>query len=306
MRILLTGGTGFIGSHVARTLVRDGHEVYLLLRPKTNPTRIRDVLPKVYTVSGDVLDAQALAFEIQRLQPECCIHLAWYVEAGKYLAAPQNLDFLVASIELAKALAAAGCRRLVAAGTCFEYNTDLGTLRESSATRPRHLYSACKLALYTALEAYSHNTGMEFVWLRFFYQYGPFEDPRRLVPHLVNSLLRGEVAKLTPGEQVRDFLYIEDLADAVSRVVGSKLTGAVNIGSGQPITVREIAQAIGRRLDKPDLIALGAQPYVPQDPMRIVADITKLQTETGWRPRFDLDDGLGKTIEYWKLQRINP
>ena len=67
--------------------------------------------------------------------------------------------------------------------------------------------------------------------------------------------------------------------------------------------MREIAQAIGRRLDKPDLIALGAQPYAPQDPMRVVADITKLQTETGWRPRFDLDAGLAKTIEYWKLQR---
>ena len=303
MRVLLTGATGFIGSHVARALLRDGHEIHALIRPTSDTRRIQDILPKLQTISGDVLEPASLAAHVQRLQPECCVHLAWYVEAGKYLAAPQNLDYLAASVELAKALSAAGCKRLVGAGTCFEYDTDLGTLSETSATRPRHLYSACKLALYTALEGYSRNTGMEFAWLRFFYQYGPFEDSRRLVPHLINSLLRGETAKLTPGEQVRDFLYIEDLADAVSRVVGSKLTGPVNIGSAQPITVREMALAIGRRLDKPSLIALGAQPYTPQDPMRVVADTSKLQTGTGWRPRFDLDAGLAKTIEYWKRQR---
>jgi nucleoside-diphosphate-sugar epimerase len=303
MKVLLTGATGFIGSHVARGLVRNGHEVHAVIRANSDQHRIQDLLPLLRVVNADVLDAPALAAHVQRIRPECCFHLAWYVEPGKYLSAPQNLDFLCASVELAKALAAARCRRLVAAGTCFEYDTDLGTLSESSATRPRHLYSASKLALYTALDAFARTVNLEFAWTRFFYQYGPFEDPRRLVPHVIYSLLRGETAKLTAGEQVRDFLHVEDVADAVCRVADSRLTGAVNIGSGKPVTVREIAMSIGRQLDRTDLLALGAQPYAPQEPMKVLADNTKLRQGTGWQPRFDLDAGLRQTIDWCRSQR---
>ncbi len=303
MKALLTGATGFIGSHVARGLLRDGHEVHALIRPGSSPARILDVLPSLQVISADVLDTRVLAQHVQRIQPECCIHLAWYVEPGKYLSAPQNLDYLCASVELAKALAAARCQRLVAAGTCFEYDTDLGTLSESSATRPRHLYSASKLALYTALDAFARTVNMEFAWTRFFYQYGPFEDPSRLVSHVIHSLLRGETARLTAGEQVRDFLHVEDVASAVCRVAASDLTGAVNIGSGKPVTVREIAMSIGRQLNRTDLLALGAQPYGPQEPMYILADTTKLRNGVGWQPRFDLDAGLRQTISWCKDQR---
>jgi nucleoside-diphosphate-sugar epimerase len=273
-----------------------------VILPDCDQQRIADILPSLQAVPGDVLETRALAGHIRRIQPECCIHLAWYVEPGKYLSAPQNLDFLRAGVEMARALADARCRRLVAAGTCFEYDTDLQTLSESSATRPRHLYSASKLALYTALEAFARTVNMEFAWMRFFYQYGPFEDPRRLVPHVIGCLLRGETARLTAGEQVRDFLHVEDVADAVGRVAASTLGGAVNIGSGQPVTVREIALTIARQLDRTDLLALGAQPYAPQEPMYIVADSTKLRTATGWRPRFDLDSGLRQTIDWCRSQ----
>jgi len=93
------------------------------------------------------------------------------------------------------------------------------------------------------------------------------------------------------------------VAGAVCAVARSNLTGAVNVGSGQPVTVREIAETIAALLGRPDLIALGVQPYIPGDPMHIVADNKRLRQNTDWKPQCDLETGLRETIEWWKFQR---
>ncbi|MGD0651542.1 MAG: NAD(P)-dependent oxidoreductase [Verrucomicrobiia bacterium] len=306
MKIFLTGATGLIGSHVARELLKERHEVHALVRSQSNLWRIEDInpalsgiKPALRLVHGDLLDS---SFIPPPSSFDCCIHLAWYVEPGKYLASPANLDFLCASLRLAKNFADRGCRRLVASGSCLEYDASDRPLNESSPTRPRHLYSAVKLALYHALDGFCKTADMQFAWTRFFYQYGPGEDPRRLVPTAINSLLRGQVCNLTPGDQVRDFLHVADVASAVVAVAQSRLTGAVNIGSGVPVTIREIAGTIAALLGRPDLIALGAQPYQPGDPMHIVADNKRLRQNTDWKPQCDLETGLRETIEWWRAR----
>ena len=123
-----------------------------------------------------------------------------------------------------------------------------------------------------------------------------------LCPRAINSLLRGQVCNLTPGDQVRDYLHVKDVAGAVCAVARSNLTGAVNVGSGQPVTVREIALRIGEQLGRADLIALGAQPYIPGDPMHIVADNTRLRQNTDWKPQCDLETGLRETIKWWRAR----
>jgi len=137
--------------------------------------------------------------------------------------------------------------------------------------------------------------------VRFFYQYGPHEDPRRLVPVIINSLLNGEEVKLVPGDRTRDYLYIEDVASAVCAVVQSDVTGSVNIASGLPTTVRDIALKISHLLNRTDLIKIGALPYSAGEPMHLLADNTKLRG-TGWKPLVNLEDGLRQTVEWWKSQ----
>jgi nucleoside-diphosphate-sugar epimerase len=136
--------------------------------------------------------------------------------------------------------------------------------------------------------------------VRFFYQYGPYEDPRRLMPVVINKLLQGQEAKLVIGDRLRDYLHIEDVASAVCAVTQSKLTGAVNIGSGVRMTVREIALKIGELFDRVDLIKLGAFPDSPTEPMHLLADNTKLREGTSWKPSYDLENGLRQTIDWWK------
>ncbi len=293
MKVLVTGAAGFIGSHIARQLVRTGHEVHALVRPQTDLWRIEDIRDSLRVVQGDLLDP---SFILHSPSFEACIHLAWYVEPGKYLHSPLNKDWVEASLRLARHLKDTGCRRFVAAGTCFEYATSKPPQSESTPTTPSTVYVQSKLELFRALQS----IGMDFAWVRFFYQYGPYEDPRRLMPVIINLLRRGEEAKLVPGDRIRDYLHIEDVASAVCAVAQSQLTGPVNIGSGVLVTVRDIALKIGELLDRVDLIKLGALPWSPTEPMHLLADNTKLREGTGWKPRYDLEAGLRQTVEWWK------
>ena len=291
-RVLVTGATGFIGSHVTRALVAAGREVHALVRPQANLRRIEDVVPSLHLIRGDLLGPSLVTLPSSL---DLCAHLAWYVEPGQYLESPQNNQWVEASLRLARAAKQAGCRRFVAAGTCFEYAPSDQPLSETSPTAPRTAYGWAKLELFDALQSLD----MQVAWLRFFYQYGPFEDERRLVPTVVNGLLRGQRVPLTPGDQVRDYLHVEDVASAVVAVATSQLAGAVNIGSGRPVTVREIALRIGELIGRPDLLGFGLRQYGPSEPVHIVANNAKLRG-TGWSPRLDLDSGLRQTIEWWR------
>jgi nucleoside-diphosphate-sugar epimerase len=282
MRVLLTGATGFIGSHVARELLRRGHEVHATVRPASDRRRIRDVEDRIRIHDGPL--------DLVPVKPDVVVHLAWYAVPGKYLSAPENRDCLEASRRL---LAKIDCRA-VFAGTCFEFDTSLGRLREDSPVKPASLYAECKDALRREVERRAGSA-----WVRFFYQYGPWEDERRFVPNVIRSLLCGEPAKLSPGDQGRDYLHVEDVAAAVCAVAESRLEGCVNIGSGQAPTIRSLALRLGELAGRPDLLKFGAVDYYPGEPMLIQADTAKLRS-TGWAPRFDAASGLAQAFEWWR------
>ncbi|MCA2655372.1 NAD(P)-dependent oxidoreductase [Microcystis sp. M061S2] len=301
MKVLITGASGFVGSHVARLLVAEGCEVYALVRESSNRWRIRDILPSMYLRQSDLVAFENVNTYLQEIKPELCIHLAWYAVPGKYLNSQENLDSIQASINLLSQLAELGCKRFVGIGTCFEYDLSLGYLSESSLTKPITLYAATKVALSTILQQFAQITEMEIAWIRLFYQYGPMEDEQRLIPSVISSLLRDEVVKTTKGEQIRDFLHIEDVASAIWAVAKSNVSGVVNVGSGQPVTVGQIALELGNLLGKPDLIHLGALPYRPNDPMFICANNELLRKKTDWTPKYNLTTGLKNTIEWYKV-----
>jgi nucleoside-diphosphate-sugar epimerase len=296
----VTGATGFIGSHLARLLLREGCTVYALVRDRSNTRRIEDILSSLQIVQGDLNSLDGVASHLESIQPEICFHLAWCAEPGKYLTSQENLKLLIASVHLASRLATLGCKKFISAGTCFEYDTDMGCLSETSPTKPNSLYAASKLALKLLLEQLFISPEMRVAWLRFFYLYGPFEDERRLVPSVISSLLQNQQAKVTKGQQVRDFLHVEDVAAAIWAIAQSNLSGPVNIGSAKPVTVQEICECIGNIMNRSELIKFGALPYDPRDPMFICANNRRLVEKTGWVSHYDLREGLKHTIAWWK------
>lgn len=303
-RVLLTGATGFVGAHVARVLVARGCEVHALIRPGSNVCRIADILPHLRVVPAD-LGALADSEEyLARIRPELCVHLAWFTGAQHHWHSQENLVLLADSVRFVQRLAAAGCRRLVAAGTYAEYDLSLGYLSEAALTKPENLYAATKLALYHTLDHLSRVLGFEFTWVRLFNHYGPWESDGRLVSAVMSALRRGETAAVSPGEQIRDFLHVEDGAEAIAAVALGTVSGIVNLGSGVPSAIRDVVRIIGDAFGRPDLIALGALPYRPGEQMFVCADTRKLRDATGWRPRYGLASGLRHTAEWWKSLRV--
>ncbi len=296
MNILVTGATGFIGAWVARALIESGHTVRATARKGSSRERLDGFADGIEWVTADVfgdprLDRRALCAGV-----DLCVHTAWYAVPGKYLEARENLECVQGSLSLLDALADAGVPRATFVGSCFEYDFDPGYLSESSPIRPQSLYAAAKASTRLLCEQLARSRQLGFCWVRPFYQYGPFEDGRRLVPYVIDTLLRGEEAAVTRGGQVRDFLHVADVGSAIAAAATSTLDGVVNIGSGQPVTVRQIVATIAELIGAGERVKFGARPDNPTDPPFICANNRKLVGGTGWAPRHDLRSGLADTI----------
>ena len=300
MKVLLTGAAGFIGAHLARLLVDQGCQVHALVRENSDLWRLDDIKESLTFLQGDLISTEQLRTHIQQVKPDLCYHLAWYAEPGVYLNSPKNIAYITATLDLASLLAQAGCPRLVVSGTVAEYDPSRGYLSETSPTGPATLYAAAKVATHTVLSPLAAQLGLEFVWARIFNIYGPYENQRRFIPAVITSMLSGETTKTTPGEQMNDYSHVEDVAAALWAVGRATLTGVVNIGSGLPISNRDIMLKIGALINRPDLIEFGAMPYREGTPMFLCANNHRLLKETNWRPRYDIDSGLQDTVAWWR------
>lgn len=299
MRVFVTGASGFIGSHVTRALIREGHTVLALISRDNPKWRLQDVQDKFEILQGR-LDATDILHEgIQKFQPDACIHLAWYAEPGKYLHSEKNIASLFESISLFKILKSAECQKIVMAGTCAEYDSDYGYLYEETPTNPATLYAAAKLSCYLLCQQMARSSDINFAWGRIFFPYGPQENQGRLIPGSICSLLQNKRFHASSGEQLRDFIFIEDVADAFCQLLGTDSEGIFNISSGIPLTVRFLLESIENMIGTRDLIEYNSVQQRSWDPPFICGANGKLKT-LGWQTRYSLNQGLSKTIQYWK------
>jgi nucleoside-diphosphate-sugar epimerase len=295
-RVLVTGGAGFIGRHVLGTLVARGFEVHAAdLRP------CAEQASGVRHYQSDLLDARQVADLMDGVRPSHLLHLAWYAEPGAFWASPQNLRWVQASLDLVQTFVAQGGRRAVIAGSCAEYDWNYGYCSETlTPLVPGSLYGACKHALQVMVAAFARQMSLSAAWGRIFFLYGPHEAPSRLVASVIRSLLERQTAKCTHGLQIRDFLHVEDVADAFAALLASEVTGPVNIASGKPVMIKDVVEEIALQLNGHDLIALGALPVSANDPQLLLANVERLTKEVGWRPRLDLKTGITSTAQWWR------
>lgn len=299
MKILVTGAAGFVGAQVVRVLLAAGHEVGALVSPGSGVERLQEVSGQITLLRGDLGDPDSVRAVIAAWPPEVCLHLAWYVEPGKYLSSLRNMDALAATLRLLSLLGEAGCRRFVGVGTCFEYDVEQGWLHESGATHPETLYAAAKLSVCLTGAQAAAALGMQFAWGRLFYLHGPREHPQRVVPALILSLLAGNTFPATLGEQVRDYLCLADVASAFAVLAASDAEGVFNIASGVPLTMAHLLKTTADILGRPDLLELGAVPYRFWEPRFICGDNRRL-CGLGWKPQLTLAEGLWVTADWWK------
>jgi nucleoside-diphosphate-sugar epimerase len=296
-RVLVTGGSGFVGRHCVASLARAGHEVHAV--------RFRSAAPEVgdgvHWHEADLLRADEVGELLSRVAPTGLLHAAWNVEPGVYWTSPRNLAWVGASLELVKSFVECGGRRAVVVGSCAEYDWSFGYCHETQTPiRPDSLYGTCKNALREMLAAYAAEAGLSLAWARLFFLYGPHEHPARLIPTVIESLLAGRPVDCTDGTQVRDFLHVADAGEALVQLLLGPVEGPVNIGSGHGSTVREVVSRVAEQLGGLELVRFGAKRSSADEPPLLVADVARLQDEVGFVPDLDLESGLTRTIDWWR------
>jgi nucleoside-diphosphate-sugar epimerase len=286
-RVLVTGATGYVGRQVVDALRRRGHDV--VAASSRGGGR---------AVAADLLAPDGPAALVAEAGAQHLVHLAWYAEHGRFWTAPENLDWVGATLALLRAFREAGGRRAIVAGTCAEYawEGDEPLVESATPLRPATLYGAAKHATRVAAEAYANQEDLSLAWGRIFFSFGPGEAPGRLIPSVAGALLRAEEAPVTGGAQVRDFIAVEELGDAFAALLDSDVRGAVNVASGRAVAVRDVVAMVARAAGGADLVRYGALPDRPGDPASIVADVTRLEREVGWRPRETLEAGIDRTV----------
>lgn len=295
-RVLVTGGTGFIGHHLMEHLRQRGFEIHVVGRH-----RPRDV--EIIFHETDFLNIERMHRAIAAASATHLLHLAWYVEPGAYWHSPHNLDWLAASLHLIRGFTEAGGTRAVIAGTCAEYLWGAARfLEQETLCQPATFYGASKDALRRILLAYGDIAPISIGWGRIFFLYGPGEMRGRLVSDAICCLLSRQAFATSSGQQQRDFMHVSDVAGAFAALLDSDVRGPVNIGSGRAISVRSLLELIGQETGASDLLEFGARPLPSNEPEIIEADVTRLFNEVGFRPRYNLAQGLVDTISWWRRQ----
>lgn len=299
-RVLVTGATGLVGSHVAAALLAQGCRVAALVRPGSSRARLANH-PALEWIAVDLLEIEPAAEAIKDFRPDACIHCGWYVVPGKYLTAPENIEHVFASLRLLRLLIEAGCGQVVMVGSCAEYALSDQPLGEDAPIEPATLYAAAKHSLSILARQVARDAGIHLVWARVFFLYGGSEDPRRVVPALIQALLRGEEFPASGGEQRRDYLHVDDVAGALCFLAQQRLDGIYNVCSGEPVSLRDLMQTTGELLGRAGLIRFGALPPRAWEPPLIAGDPAKIRA-AGWQPRYDLRSGLAAAVDYWRAQ----
>lgn len=293
--VLVTGINGFIGRHCVPFLKDKFNEIHGISR------KIQSKSDGVAYHQVDFTDINAIKELVFEIKPTHVLHLAWVTEHGKYWYSHENMLWLRASLEFFKNLSQNDVCKVVTAGTCAEYDwIKAGNFSEESTIYPSTPYGICKASLNQLSQNYFSEQNISYAWGRIFFTYGPHESSSRLVPTIIQSLLRGEEVPLTSGEQLRDFLYVEDVARCLCNLLVSTCSGTFNISSGEEIKLKDIAGTIGSLTDRSELLKFNAIPNRANEPKKIVGINAKIQNSLDFFPKVGLKEGLQRTLEWWK------
>lgn len=307
-RVLVTGATGFIGSHLVRRLVADGSEVHALTSTVSSiyPARLLDLQDRVQLHEGNLTDRSAMDAVVERVRPSVVFHLGAYTHVGKsWRRVDECIQANVqGTVNLLQALDGTGYERFVYTGTSEIYGDIDVPFSEEDVVNPISPYSVSKYAGERYCRMFHQGYGWPVVMVRPFNAYGPWQTPDRVIPEIIGRAVRGEVLKMTQGRQTREFNYVEDLVD------GFVLLGTVpgiegelfNLGCGEEVSMRDLATTILDLMGNPITPEFGALADRPTEIWRMFCDSSKARSRLGWEPKHTLVDGLRKTIEWYRQQ----
>jgi UDP-glucose 4-epimerase len=314
VRVLVTGATGFIGSHLAERLVAEGAEVTLAVEPGVSKANVANILDKVRAREVDLCEGQKVRQLIRECQPSKIYHLAavGVTEPGIDPALAVQVN-VIGTLNLLEALRETSCECFINTGTCYEYGHNTppppvppnfggpGGQREDQMVDPINAYAASKSAAWLFCSMYHRTHGYPVVTVRPFTVYGPRQSERALIPQVILSALRGEDFEMTGGEQTRDFTYVDDIVEGYIRASLSKkaIGQTINLGTGEEHPIKDVVLKVLELMGNPVKSLIGAWPYRPREIWRLYSDSSKAKELLGWQPQVGLEEGLRRTIAWY-------
>lgn len=303
MRVLITGATGFVGSCLTRRLLSEGHDLHLFIRSTSNRWRIADLTGFLTVHAVDLRDEQQVARQVAAIRPEWIFHLATY---GGFASQQETSEIFAANltgtINLLKACTKVGFERFVNTGSSSEYGDKASPMKESDCPEPQGDYGVAKVAATLFCRSEAKKLGLPVVTLRLFSPYGPWDDPRRLIPYATAEFIRGLKPHLAKPESVRDFVFIDDVVDTYVQTVRRSLPcGEIyNVGSGEQHSVADVVHHLQAILPGCPAPAWGERDVQRPEPATWVADITRTSAALGWSPQVPFSVGLTKTADWMR------
>lgn len=303
LRVLVSGPDGFIGSHLVRELLNLGAKLYCVVEPKSSLWRIEDIRDKVTIIEYDICSPK-LKNEIKKINPIKAFHLASFVDARRDISLLERMSMVnvLGTVNFMSGLGGTDCEAIVNTGTCEEYGDNKAPFKETDLPLPVSPYSASKTAATFYCRMLHGSFKMPIVTLRPFLTYGPGQVSNMFIPSLIESSLKGHDFEMTRGEQTREFNYVTDIVDGFVRAgSNTKVIGRIiNIGCGKDYKIKDVAGKIVSMTGSGIKLKRGMLSYRGGEARRFYCDNTLATKLLGWKAKVNLDEGLRRTIEWWK------
>ena len=302
---ILTGATGVLGMALLKKLVQEQVDTYVMCNPESKRNERIIKSPYIHLIPCGIREVEKLPGLIGK---ECAafFHFAWLGTAdpnnrmNMHLQA-KNIQYTLNTVEVAHKL---GCMVYIGAGSQAEYGRIDGVIHLNSHEKPISGYGMAKLCAGQMTRAMCREYGIRHIWPRVISVYGPYDGENTLISTVVRSLLRGEKPSLTAGEQIWDYLYSGDAAEAFYRMALCGRDGAAYVlGSGKTKPLREFMELARDAIDPVLPLGIGERQYYKDQAMHLEADIADLVEDTGWRPEVSFEEGIQSVIEYMRGQK---
>ena len=302
--ILITGVTGFLGSHIAEELINHGFKIVALRRSISNSWRCESFKNHIQWINCDNLaDAEQ---DIINSHPKILIHAAWNgvkaSERDNWIEQEKNLSFLVSLLEIVKKTKIS---KIISLGSQAEFGNFEGSVNEDSPCNPNTAYGATKVCVSILLKSFSEQNKIEWYWIRIFSVFGPREEMNWLIPATISNLLEKKRMKLTSCEQSYDYLFAKDFASGILHVVenGNNISGVFIMSSGQSIKLKDILTYLENKLaPKQRLLQIGSIPYRPNQVMHMQGNSKKFFQSFDFHPVYSIYKGLDETLDYYNTK----
>ena len=287
---VVTGAAGFAGYSLTSHLVKKGYEVYAIVRPGSEHNeRLKNL--SMHIIELDTAEYGKLPSLINK---ECDLffHLAWSGGRDAFDEQFANIDHTITAVEVASRL---GCKRFIATGSQAEYGVQEGIITEDILPAPINAYGAAKVSAMYLTKRRAEQLGIQWIWARIFSLYGRYEPSGRMLPDLVDKLIKGDIVELSSCLQNWDYLDVNDAADALIWLAKKGIDGEIyNVANGNYKPLKKYVQKAV------DIIASNSEVIFGDNPNPFISlqpDVSKIKEHTGWKPKTAFSDGIKNMLK---------